>query len=40
MFVRGGGVPFTQPAAADAAIADVYDIIRWFPGSDGKPKPK
>ena len=40
MFVRGGGVPFTQPAARDAAMADVYDIIRWFPGSDGKPKPK
>jgi len=40
MFHRGGGVPLPKPAAADPAIADVYDIIRWFPGSDGKPKPK
>jgi hypothetical protein len=41
MFHRGGGVPITQPAARDdAAMADVYDIIRWFPGSDGKAQPK
>jgi len=38
MFFRGGGVPLPQPAARDAAMADVYDIIRWFPGSDGKKK--
>jgi hypothetical protein len=38
--VRIGGVAVPQAAAMDAAMANVYDIIRWFPETDGKAKPK
>jgi hypothetical protein len=27
-------------AAMDAGMANVYDIIRWFPETDGKAKAK
>jgi TPR repeat protein len=36
--VRVGGVAVAHGAAGDAAIANVYDIIRWFPETDGKKK--
>jgi TPR repeat protein len=36
--VRVAGVGVAHAAAGDAAIASVYDIIRWFPETDGKKK--
>ena len=36
MQVRVAGVGSIQAVAANAAIANVYDIIRWFPETDGK----
>ena len=38
--VRIGGVAIPQAAAADAAMGNVYDIIRWFPETDRKAKSK
>jgi hypothetical protein len=38
--VRIAGVVVPQAAAMDAAMGNVYDIIRWFPETDGKAKPK
>ena len=38
--VRVGGVAAPQGAAMDAGMANVYDIIRWFPETDGKAKAK
>ncbi|HEX4926400.1 MAG TPA: hypothetical protein VFV74_00220 [Burkholderiales bacterium] len=34
--LRAGNVGMAQSAAGDAAIANPYEIIRWFPESDGK----
>ena len=34
--VRIAGVGSMQAAAVDAGIANVYDVIRWFPETDGK----
>jgi TPR repeat protein len=34
--VRIVGVAIPQAAAIDAAMGNVYDIIRWFPETDGK----
>ena len=36
MAVRIAGVAVPQAAAMDAAMANPYDIIRWFPETDGK----
>jgi TPR repeat protein len=36
MVVRVGGVAQAFAASADAAIGNLYDIIRWFPETDGK----
>jgi hypothetical protein len=38
MQIRIAGVAVARAAARDAAIANVYDIIRWFPETDGKKK--
>jgi len=38
MQVRVAGVATAHAAAANAAFANVYDIIRWFPETDGKKK--
>ncbi len=38
MQVRVAAVPVPQAAARDAAIGNVYDIVRWFPETDGKKK--
>ena len=38
IMVRIAGVGVAQAAAADPAIGNVYDIIRWFPETDGKAK--
>ncbi len=38
MAVRVAGMATAYAAAGDAAIANVYDIVRWFPETDGKPK--
>jgi len=40
IMVRIAGVAAAHAAAADAAMGNVYDIIRWFPETDGKVKPK
>lgn len=40
MVVRIAGVAIAQAAAVDAGMANVYEIIRWFPETDGKAKPK
>jgi len=37
--LRIGGVAVAQSAGMDAGMANVYDIIRWFPETDGR-KPK
>ena len=36
--VRVAGVGMAQKASVDAAIANAWDIIRWFPETDGKKK--
>jgi hypothetical protein len=36
--VRIAGVGVAHAAGMDAAMGNVYDIIRWFPESDGKAK--
>jgi TPR repeat protein len=38
IMVRIAGVAVPQAAAMDAAMGNVYDIIRWFPETDGKKK--
>jgi TPR repeat protein len=38
VMVRIAGIPVPQAAAHDAGMGNVYDIIRWFPESDGKKK--
>jgi TPR repeat protein len=37
--LRIGGVGVAQSAGMDAGMGNVYDIIRWFPETDGR-KPK
>jgi len=36
--VRIAGVGSMQAIGVDAALASPYDVIRWFPETDGKPK--
>ena len=38
LMVRIAGVGVAHAAGMDAAMGNVYDIIRWFPESDGKAK--
>ena len=38
MAVRVGSVAIAQGAAHDAGQSNVWDIIRWFPETDGKKK--
>ncbi len=40
IMVRVAGVATIQGVGHDAAMGNVYDIIRWFPETDGKAKPK
>ena len=36
--VRSAGAPIPQRAAMDAGLPNVFDVIRWFPETDGKKK--
>ena len=36
--VRSAGTGARHAAAQNAALANIYDIIRWFPETDGKPR--
>lgn len=38
MTVRVGAVAIAQGAAVDAGQSNVWDIIRWFPETDGRKK--
>jgi TPR repeat protein len=38
--VRVAGVGSVQAVAVDPGMASPYEIIRWFPETDGKAKPK
>ena len=38
MVVRVGSVGIAHKAAHDVGQTNVYDIIRWFPETDGRKK--
>jgi TPR repeat protein len=40
MSVRAANVAVPQAATSDASIASVFEVIRWFPETDAKPKPR
>jgi len=40
MQVRAAGVGTAQAVSVNAGVANVYEIIRWFPETDGKGKTK